>query len=259
KPGEESKVVVLTKKIKFSKVQMVKQTEKINQFIPTRWDGNRILNRYLPAQSEASELLRDFSGSFELRDAAVDKVGDRILAVQCADNSLWRYSNDIVSKKIDMMKLSLSEPLNSPEGVTADSHGHFYVADWGNHRVLKFNRDGVVTQVIGGFGANHPSDVGKPIKLVFPTRLVVLEDQEGVMVNGEAHFREPYLFLADHNGIHLCNLSGEYLDSLLLPSHALGPGSFYAFAVERNSRAVTLFLAKRTGNDEHKMFEFVAN
>ncbi|HET8550463.1 MAG TPA: hypothetical protein VFL57_20775 [Bryobacteraceae bacterium] len=44
-------------------------------------------------------------------------------------------------------KLPTSTPLNSPHGLAADAAGNLYIADTGNHRVLKLTRGGVLSTV----------------------------------------------------------------------------------------------------------------
>jgi hypothetical protein len=260
RPGEENRVVVLSKKIAFSDRQTSSPLHKqLQSPFPSRWDGNYVMNNDIPPQNQDSQLLADFSGSYALRDLVLDRKGNRILAVDAAENSIWIYSNDASSKRIGTLHLELEDSLNSPEGLAMDSNGRLFVSDWSNHRVLQFDSNGKQLSIIGSFGFNSLEDVGQPIKLAFPTRIAVLEDLAGVAVEGETYFRESYLFVADQNGIHVCNLAGEYLATPFSPNANFARGSFYSFAIKRLKDDVRLYIVSRTGPWAGRVFEYASN
>ena len=53
-----------------------------------------------------------------------------------------------------------SARLQTPEGVTVDSSGTLYIADYGNHRVRQVTRDGVIITVAGTGSAGYGGDGG---------------------------------------------------------------------------------------------------
>ena len=157
------------------------------------------------------------------------------------------------------LQLSPRNSLNSPEGIAVDSQGTVFIADWGNHRILQINSQGDFSRGIGGFGTNSSVDPGAFVKFVFPTRVAVLEDAEGMNVNGNLHYRESYLCVADQNGIHICKLNGEYLGTLLAPDKNFSPGSFYAFIIQGYGKNSKLHLVNRHGDLLGTVFELAAN
>ncbi len=253
-PGEERKVVVLTKKITLTK----SQTLEPEHFTETRWDGNFVLNS-LPSQPDDSELVNDFKSSYELRDVAFDQTGKRFLAVNAKHNSIWLYSQNGAASRSGTLSITMTDSLNSPEGIAIDFRGNFYLADWGNHRIIELDEHGRGVRAIGKFGSNAPDKVGQPIRLVFPTRVAILEDREGVRISSETFYRESYLFVADQNGIHICNLRGEYLDTVLSPNENFPRGSFYGFAVARERNQFILRTVNRSGKYRGQVFEYADN
>ena len=210
KAGENFKVVVLAKKLSYLEKQLSKNIfDDFDYSFASRWDQNYIFNKEIPKQVHNSDLVRDFASSYQLRDCALDKSGNRILAINAAENSIWIYSPSETSKRVGLLELRGVKGLNSPEGIAVDSEGSIFVADWGNHRILEFSNDGELTRVFGSLGENGSSNIGEAIKLVFPTRIAVLEDLKGVNHIGRQYYREKYLFVADQNGIHILNRNGD--------------------------------------------------
>jgi hypothetical protein len=255
KPGENKRSVVLTKKIDVTTGRMLRQVEKSEHAMSQRWDSNYILSNFKVAAE--SELLRDFTRHYELRDVALDRRGGRFLAVNAEENNIWVYSQNERASRAGTFLILQSDSLNSPEGIAIDSKRNVFIADWGNHRIVIFDSSGRRQEVIGGFGSNAAGDVGQPIKLMFPTRVAILEDHEGVMVGGERLFRETYLFIADQNGIHLCNLRGDYLGTALSPNEQFPQGSFYAFAVVRDGDRFKIRVVNRSQKFRGQVFEYI--
>jgi sugar lactone lactonase YvrE len=80
--------------------------------------------------------------------------------------------------------------LSKPQGITFDSQGNLYIADWGNNRIRKVDKLGIITTVAGSgqVGKEHggySGDGGRAVeaKLRLPT---------SVAVNSEGN-----LFIAD--------------------------------------------------------------
>lgn len=257
KPGENKLVVVLNKKLRYSvSGDSYRLTEDDDYPFGKRWDANYVLNR-IPVLELDSELLLDFTRRFELRDVVHDKTGNRILAVNAETDEIWTYSPDPLSKQTGRLPLA-DTLLNSPEGIAVDTQGNIYVSDWGHHRILILNHAGEVQSSIGSYGSNADRDVGDSIRLTFPTRVAVLEDTEGVQVDGQTYHRETYLCITDHYGLHLCRRNGDYLGTLIPPGAELPEGAFYGFNVEGYGRRSKLNLVGRLGQRNGRVFEFVA-
>lgn len=253
KPGEDAKVVVLTRKIDFSRAAALKRTEKAPQLFEPRWDGNVVLN-HLPPEASSPQLKSDFARFFELRDVAFDRTANRFLAVHANENKVLAYSQ---RENGSSFAISWTDSLKSPEGLALDSRGHIFIADWGHHRIVETDNTGQWLRSFASFGNNTAHDIGKSIKLMFPTRVAVVEDHQGVQVGDNKWFGEPYLFIADHNGIHVCNLRGEYLGTVLSPNEDFPRGSFYAFTVERKQSQFVLRVVGRSEKSSGRIFEFM--
>lgn len=252
KPGEDRKVVVLTKKINLVKTQSLER-----EHFAARWDGNIVLN-HLPSQPERSALRDDFQQYYELRDVVFDALGQRFLAIDAEGNNLWVYSKDGAVNRAGALSMTAADSLRSPEGIAMDSHGNIFVADWGNHRIVEIDKEGRWVGEIGEFGSNTSDNIGQPIRLVFPTRVVILEDREGTRNGSETFYRESYLIVADQNGIHIANLRGEFLDTLLLPNVDFSPGSFYGFAVERKQDLLKMWVVDRSQTLPAQVVEYIS-
>ncbi|MCG8608611.1 tetratricopeptide repeat protein, partial [bacterium] len=114
--GENVEAVVLSKRVNFSPSGKVNSMFDEAYPFQARWDRNVIFNDAIPEQSADSELVRDFSSRYELRDCTIDKNQNRILTVNAIENSVWIYSTESNSKRIGVMRLSLPSSLSSPEG-----------------------------------------------------------------------------------------------------------------------------------------------
>jgi sugar lactone lactonase YvrE len=78
-----------------------------------------------------------------------------------------------------------SARLQTPEGVTVNSSGTLYIADYGNHRVRQVTRDGVIATVAGTGSAGYGGDGGPATaaQLHFPYGVAV--DSAGTLYIAE--------------------------------------------------------------------------
>jgi DNA-binding beta-propeller fold protein YncE/tetratricopeptide (TPR) repeat protein len=106
--------------------------------------------------------------------ALLKEIPGEVVAL-LADKQLWGLSGDALiplgadgGKKIGSRG---SEPgmLKNPRGGAVDATGNYWIADMGNDRLQKFNRDGILLQVIGRSGSKEgefssPSAVALTLK-----------------------------------------------------------------------------------------------
>ena len=64
-------------------------------------------------------------------------------------------------------RLATSVRLNSPSGLAADSKGNLYIADSGNHRILKAGADGMISTVAGTGLSGYRGDGGPATRAYF--------------------------------------------------------------------------------------------
>lgn len=258
KLNEDRFVVRLNRKLTFVRTGKVRNVfEYLDYPFAHRSDENYVVSP-LPGQGPGSQLVLDFAGNIALRDAAVDRHGDRILVVNAKSDEIWVYSNSSGSQRQGILELQGGTRLKSPEGIAVDSNGEIYVADWGNHRVVKLSGAGKFVQQLGAFGSNSDADVGHPIKLMFPTRLAVIESPADSRNQGDSRLEQDYLYVADYNGLHICKLDGTYLGTLISPGGEFERGSFYGFMKTIQPAHDRLYLIKRLDKARGEMAEFVS-
>ena len=165
------------------------------------------------------------------------------------DESGGRFVSDEVFR-FDFSNYDMTS-LQEPEGICLDNQGNFYLTDFGANRVVSFDSTGKYRYHFGKFGDNENREEGDKIRLMYPTRINIEEDATGVSFTneiGETEIvsRNPYLFIADRNGIYRCDLDGQYLETILRPNNSdIFSGSIYALGVENYGSAARLFIGLR--------------
>ena len=250
-PGVEHIAVTLSRKNHFRKQgEGIETGVNIVQF-PERLDGNTILHTESVDLSSTTILFRDFQSNYEYRDYIYSTLLDGYLVVHSGIQNLLLYRNDSMVTKEGELLLIFSQgdkPLNSPEGIAIDSQGNIYVVDWGNHRICIFGRDGSYLRSFGRFGINTNLDKGKPIHFVYPRRIAITEDIPRVSPNGQPEVKNFQIFIVDHNGIHLMDGNGNYLDTVIPSSKRK---EFYGLAVRGYGSNARLYVVDRkTGKIE---------
>ena len=252
KPGIEEMVVSLSQKTSF-----LKRGEGIESGVNVvdlshRLDGNLILHSGRQALSASTFLYRDFYSDISYRDFAYAPELEGYLVVNSENKNLLLYRNDpMVSKEGEFSLAFGSEEdgLSSPEGIAVDSRGNIYVADWGNHRICVFGRDGNLLRSFGSLGRNTSQDRGKPIRFVFPTRIAIAEDVQGFVTEGQRVRRGFQIYVTDRQGVHLMDEKGNYLDTIV--SGHVAMGNFYGLTVRGyGSNARLYVMNRRTGRIE---------
>ena len=255
-PGLERKVVYLVRKTRFvpSGIGVESGVNVIN--FPKRLDGNIILQSDGMVLLQATFLYKDFQSDVSYRDFVYSKFLDKYLVVNSGMENLLVYRNDsMVSKdgEFPLVFPSDTDKIKSPEGITIDSKGNIYIVEWANHRVSVFSNDGSYLRSFGEFGRNVSTDVGKPVHFIFPTRIAIAEDTEGILVDGKRIYRDPQIFVADRYGIHLVDVHGNYLGTPV--SSGVDSGSFYDIVVRGYGTNARLYVVDRR---EGKVKRFVA-
>jgi hypothetical protein len=251
-PGVERMVVSLMQKIVFdSKGSGLDKGVDVFHF-PQRLDDNVVFQSVTFPLSQSTFLFRDFQSNIHYRDFFYSDILDGYLVVDSQNENLPFYQSDPMVSKGDELYLVYPDgvgKLMSPEGIAVDSRGNIYITDWGNHKVFVFARDGFFLRSFGDFGYNVPTNIGKTIRLIYPTRIAIAEDTEGVMFNGRKIIRDPLIFIADREGIHLMDANGIYFDTVV-PS-GMRMGSFYGLTIRGYGIRSRLYVVDRkTGQIE---------
>ena len=135
-------------------------------------DSGKHTLQVFTSEKGAGELIGPVS---PLASVALSKEMPGEVVALAVDKRLWGISGDSVAainvtggRKIGTRG---SDPgmLKNPRGIAVDISGNFWVADTGNDRLQKFNREGSLLQVIGRSGSkegefNSPSAVALTLK-----------------------------------------------------------------------------------------------
>ena len=145
-----------------------------------------------------------FIADFE--NSVIRKVSISGVITTVAGKGTPRYSGDGGS--------ATSAELNTPNGVTVDTSGNLFIADWGNNRIRKVNTSGVITTVAGNGTKGHSGDGGSATaaELSWPS---------GVAVDASGN-----IFIADQTNhkIRMVNTSGVITT---VAGNGYGSGSNY--------------------------------
>ncbi len=216
-PGIEHVIVSLVQRLSFTSEGFGKEIRAFSVPFTKRLDGNTILLPDGRSLMSNTFLFRDFESKIALRDIDYSEVLNRFLVVDSRSSELIVYRNDAMLSKEGTLPLiteSKEDTLGSPEGIAIDRQGRMYIVDWPNHRVVVFAPDGTFVRSFGSFGKNSSSTIGKSVHFVFPNRIAIAEDSEGVFLNGTHFYHQPQIFVSDRNGIHLINTDGIYWDTI---------------------------------------------
>ncbi len=256
RPGLEHRIICLVRKAHFvpSGIGIESGINIIN--FAGRLDDNTILQSNGMILSQSTFLYKDFQSDVSYRDFVYSKFLDKYLVVNSGMENLLLYRNDSILSKDEEFPLVFpgdTSKIKSPEGITIDSKGNIYIVEWANHRVSVFNNDGSYLYSFGKFGRNVSTEIGKPVHFVFPTRIAVAEDVEGVLVGGKRVYRDPQIFVADRYGIQLVDIHGNYLDTVV--QSGMNRGAFYDIVVRGYSTNSRLYVVDRK---EGKVKRFIA-
>ena len=257
KPGVEQVVVTLTREISFQKRGEGIEAGVNVAYFSERLDGNIVIHSSGSGLSSSTFLYRDFQNDITNRDFIYSPVQEGYLVVNSESENLQLYRNDpMVSKEGELALVFTGDDagLSSPEGIAIDRQGRIYVVDWGNHRICVFGRDGAYLRSLGSLGTNTHQNIGKSVRLVFPTRIAIAEDAQGIALEGGRYDRSPQIYVADRHGIHLMDADGNYLDSII--STPVMAGAYYGLAVRGYGSNVRLYAVNRkTGKIERFVAE----
>ncbi|MCJ7812939.1 hypothetical protein MUP95_06455 [bacterium] len=251
-PGIERMVVSLSPRIVFEhKGEGLEAGLELLRF-PQRLDNNSIFFSTALPLSQSTFHHKDFQSNIHYRDFAYSDLLDGYLVIDSETKNLLFYQNDPLVSKGEEFALVYPDdvnPISSPEGLAIDSQRNIYIADWASHQIFVFRRDGSFDHAMGSFGFNVPANIGKAIHLVFPTKIAILEDTEGILVEGQKVFRTPLIFVADREGIHLMDVDGIYLDTIV--SSLSGNDVLYSLTVRGYGENTRLYVLNRnTGKVE---------
>ncbi|MDZ7317296.1 MAG: hypothetical protein ONB24_14380, partial [candidate division KSB1 bacterium] len=248
KPQTDTLIVPLIKEHWFEKNDFITDRKLLQ--VGDRFAENFIIVQDNKLLSTDSPLYKCIAESLYIRDFVFHRQGF-YLFVDAQENRIVRIDNEQQSWEngttFSLQFPSIIHPdfLKSPEGIAVDRKGNIYIADWGNHRVLMAQPNGIVTRQLGSFGKNVKGVMGEEIKFAYPTRIAVAEDTVGIAYNGKRIYQNALIFVADANGVHMVDETGRYLMTAVSPSRELPFGEFYSIAVEGFGKQAALFLANR--------------
>ncbi len=220
--------------------------------IETGWVEARGRNAVLSPVGQLfySEIQSALGEQPSMRDVCYDPTGQRWLGISMdSGRNLISFEGTPQS-----LPLSLTRSLSSPEGLAVLPDRRILVTDWGNHRVVMIDRNG---HQVAEFGTwERPRDPESPGsgRLVFPTRIEVLHDTEGIEVEGRKYPRPIHLLVVDRYGIHRFDSEGRYLETAV-KAESGDFGAWYDLRVDGYGTGSRLHIVDLPGN---RLIEFRA-
>lgn len=250
KSGVDSIFIVPSLRLQFISKGKEKFEKANAVYFDTRFDQNIILNATASKLPKDSKMYQEMSLNPSYRDFIYHPQLEAYLVVDAARNRIARVPSpemsieDAGDFEIDLGDSQIG--LNSPDGIAVDSEGNVYIADWGNNRLLVTKMNGAYLMSIGA--PDNSDRRTNSISLIFPTRIAIAEDTEGVIFKGEKKFGQRLIYVADRNGVHLFDERGQYLDTVIHPFDAFPVGVFYGLRVDGYGKKSMILLADRNSN-----------
>lgn len=252
--------IPLAKKVKYKSSSTVDCPEQLSCTY-NEFSRNMVITQEPPPSS----LEEDFTSDVHLRDFAFDPKNNRFLAVDRRQGkAILAYG---MNGERTSIQLNFGDnpgfSLDRPEGIAVDAAGSVYIADWGNDRVVIFQPDARGTgyryyEHFGGHGINDKPNTGANAKFVYPTRIIIEEDETGIDCigqYGESLTRDTHILVADKYGIHKFDTHGHYLDSPVNAANSdISNAEYYGFSIKGYGGNSKLYVADRkTG----KILQFI--
>jgi len=185
-------------------------------------------------------ILDDFKDDINFRDAVYSDFHKAYFAVRDDTTYLVKYQNNSKTN-FDLNFGQQNIEIFTPEGITVDSNGNFYIVNWAAHQIFILDSNGNYIKTIGEFGRNNR--VGSPVKLTYPTRISILKNSDN---NGNTIF-----YIADRYGIKIIDSNGYYLDTIVNVPAGEG-GIYYDLHVKGFDSNIILYAVNRKNRNIEK-------
>jgi hypothetical protein len=238
-PGTETVLISLTPKTKYVQRPETEKRENMVRF-SKRSDWNAVFVGGGTPLLPPSALISDFENDVRFRDFTYSEVHNGFLAVHA------RRENPIFYRNGSRVEWPLHYPkgqkkIQSAEGIAVDSKGNVFIVDWKGACVFAFDSKGGFIHAFGSFGKNTASPVPKPAVFEFPMRIALIEDRQGVLIDGQKWFRPIQFFITDQNGVQWIDGQGAYLDSLVPQGFVKGSLSSIASSLSDRGMQIIVY------------------
>ncbi|NOY77789.1 MAG: hypothetical protein GXO76_07965 [Calditrichaeota bacterium] len=246
-PNDNEVIIPLSERVNYSQVSEALSPGNNFQTYRGLIDNDVLLTNSPTKIPEPSRLASDFNKYISFRDAVYHGDLEEFLVADAMEGRILKYNSSgapEVNKYFNVEIPDSLAPLKTPEGIAVDSDGKIYIADWVRHRILILNSDGSFIREIGGLKAWNSVKSHAP-NLVFPKRIAIEEDAEGVLFRGKKVFREKHILVSDLYGIKKLTLDGRVLDKYLIGQNEYALDNFYGLLVKNYGAHSKLYVYNR--------------
>ena len=246
-PNDNELVIPLSERVDYAKISELISPGNRFQMYRKGIDQDVLLANSTRRIPERSKLSLNFNNYIFFRDVAYHDNLQEFLVTDSFNGKILKYNASGIpetDKYFDVVLPDSLKKLETPEGITVDSEGKIYIADWGLHRILVLNSDGSFLRQIGGIKAWNSVN-SQDRGLVFPKRIAIEEDTKGILFKGKPVFRQKHILVSDLYGIKKYTLDGRLIDNYPIKDQGYALDNFYGLTIDNYGARSKLYVYNR--------------